>query len=206
MSKTQTAVNRRPLLRRAMTTRTVAGCALMAALSVVLARLIIPMPNETTRFSIEAVPIFAAGMLFGPVAGGLVGFTADLVGCLFSPYGYNPVFCVPPILYGVCAGLFRPVLGKKFSLLRVTLAFLPAIVFGSVLYQSFSLAMIYGGGAKMETFLTNLGARSIQFAVTLVVDVALVWLLHKSNVFTAAGLWPPALKQSKKEDGTHDRR
>ena len=70
--------------------RVLATSALLAAISVVLARLIIPMPNETTRFSLEAVPIFIAGMLFGPIPGALVGFVADFVGCLFSGYGYNP--------------------------------------------------------------------------------------------------------------------
>ena len=49
-----------------MTTRTLTCCALLAALGVVLARLIIPMPNEFTRFSIEAVPTVLAGILFGP--------------------------------------------------------------------------------------------------------------------------------------------
>ena len=39
---------------------------------------------------VEAVPIFLAGMFFGPIPGALVGFSADLVGCLFSGYGYNP--------------------------------------------------------------------------------------------------------------------
>lgn len=69
--------------------RSIAICALLTALSVVLARLLIPMPNETTRFSIEAVPIFIAGMLFGPLPGALTGFAADFIGCLFTPYGYN---------------------------------------------------------------------------------------------------------------------
>ncbi|EKC69810.1 conserved hypothetical protein, membrane, partial [human gut metagenome] len=93
--------------------RILATSALLAAISVVLARLIIPMPNETTRFSLEAVPIFIAGMLFGPIPGALVGFVADFVGCLFSGYGYNPMFCIPPILYGLSAGLFRPMLVEK---------------------------------------------------------------------------------------------
>lgn len=198
-AKTQSAPS--TLSRGAMTTRTMAGCALMAALSVVLARLIVPMPNETTRFSIEAVPIFIAGMLFGPVAGGLVGFTADLVGCLFSGYGYNPIFCIPPIMYGVVAGLFRPVLAKKINLPRLALAFLPSVVFGSILYQGFSLALVYGGDGFLPFFLTKLGTRSIQFAITIVADVLIVWLLYKSNVFTAIKLWPPVLKKSRKEDG-----
>ena len=110
MSKMTTgAAVRRP----AFPVRTLAVCALLAAVSVVLARLVIPMPNETTRFSLEAIPIFIAGMLFGPLPGALVGFVADFVGCLFSGYGYNPLFCVPPILYGLSAGLFRPLLLKK---------------------------------------------------------------------------------------------
>lgn len=44
-------------------------CALLTAVSVVLARFLIPTPNEVTRFSLEAVPIFLAGMLFGPLPG-----------------------------------------------------------------------------------------------------------------------------------------
>ena len=129
-------------------------CALLTAISVVLARFLIPTPNEVTRFSLEAVPIFLAGMLFGPLPGALTGFAADFIGCLFSPYGYNPIFCVPPILYGLCAGLFRPWLTRRCSPLRLAAAFLPAVVLGSILYQSFALAMIYGvlfgpvGGAQ----------------------------------------------------------
>ena len=90
-----------------MTTKTLTYCALLAALSFALARLVGFMPSAVSRFSIEAIPTFLAGVLFGPLAGGLVGFVADLVGALFSGYGYNPMFCVPPILYGVCGGLFR---------------------------------------------------------------------------------------------------
>lgn len=43
-------------------------CALLTAVSVVLARFLIPTPNEVTRFSLEAVPIFLAGC-FRPLPG-----------------------------------------------------------------------------------------------------------------------------------------
>jgi len=182
---------------RSMTTKTLVCCALLAALSVVFARLIIPMPNAFTRFSVEAVPIFLSGMLFGPLAGGLVGFSADLVGCLFSGYGYNPVFCVPPILYGLCAGLFRGFLTKKVSLPRILLAFLPAVVFGSILYQSAALSLVYNSkgsfSASMAYFLST---RSIQFAVTIVIDSILVHLLSKTHVFERVGVWPPKSRKS----------
>jgi ECF transporter S component (folate family) len=181
-----------------MTTRTLAYCALLAALSVILARLVIPMPNEFTRFSIEAVPIFLAGMLFGPLAGGMVGFTADFVGCLmFSLYGYNPIYCIPPILYGVCAGLFRHFLAKEGSLLRLAIAFLPPIVLGSIGIQSCVLSyMNYGIEAFVQGLIYFLSTRSIQFAVTMVLDVLVIYLLMRSNMFTRLGLWPPVRKEN----------
>ncbi len=173
-----------------MTTKTLAYCALLAALSVVLARLIIPMPNASTRFSIEAVPIFLAGMLFGPLPGALVGFAADFVGCLFSPFGYNPVFCIPPILYGLSAGLFRPLLRSGVTLPKLILAFLPPVLLGSIGYQSATLAYMYYDGLFLEGFLFYLSTRSIQFAVTLVLDVLAVYLLCKANIFQRMGIWP----------------
>ena len=159
-------------------------CALLTALSVVLARLLTIIPSEVSRFSLEAVPILLAGLLFGPLPGALTGFAADFIGCLFSPYGYNPIFCVPPILYGLCAGFFRPWLTRRCSPLRLAAAFLPAVVLGSILYQSFALAMIYGGGAKAAYFLTRLAARSVQFAITGCIDALLVWLLMRRNALS----------------------
>ena len=179
-----------PASKRTMTTKALAYCALLAALSVVLARLIIPMPNVTTRFSIEAVPIYLAGMLFGPMAGALVGFSSDLVGCLFSGYGYNPLFCLPPILYGVFGGLLRRWLMGKPGLPRLAVSFLPPVVLGSILWQSAALSYVYNSKGSFQASLVYfLSTRTFQFAVTLVLDVLIVYLLMKSRVFDRMGLW-----------------
>ena len=69
-------------------------------------------------------------------------------------------------------------------------AFLPAVVLGSILYQSFALAMIYGGEARQAYFLARLAARSVQFAITGVLDVLVVWLLQRSGALRAVGLPP----------------
>ena len=164
--------------------RSIAICALLTALSVILARLLIPMPNETTRFSIEAVPIFIAGMLFGPLPGAFTGFAADFIGCLFTPYGYNPIFCVPPILYGLLAGAVRRPVTERPALLRTALAFFPAAVLGSVLWQSMALALVYGGEAKEAFFLIKLVSRGIQFALTASVDTLIVWLLLRRGALS----------------------
>ena len=174
-----------------MATRTLAFCALLAALSVILARLIIPMPNASTRFSIEAVPIVISGMLFGPVAGALVGFCADFVGTLFSGYGFNPLFCVPPILYGFFGGVFRHYLAKNTNFARVLVSLLPAVVLGSILYQSVTLAYVYPTGTFLQSFLLKLTARSIQFSITMVLDAVIIALLFRAKVFTRLNVWPP---------------
>lgn len=169
-----------------MTVRMLTGCALLAAAAVVLSRLIIPMPNSTTRFSIEAVPYFLAGLLFGPLPGALVGAAGDVIGCLFSGYGFNPLFSLPPILYGLTSGLFRTFVLERPTPVRIGLAYLPAVIFGSILYQSWALAFVYGGKAFTSFFMTKLATRSVQFAVTWLLETAIVYLLMRAHVFEKA--------------------
>ena len=104
---------------------------------------------ETTRILTGGrAPSCWRACLCGALPGALVGFSADLIGCLISPFGYNPIFCVPPILYGLLAGLLRRYVLEKPTLPRTALAFFPAALFGSVLWQSMALALVYGGDAK----------------------------------------------------------
>jgi len=130
---------------------------------------------------------------------GAVGFAADFIGCLFSPFGYNPIFCLPPILYGLWAGLVRRYVWRRPTLWRAALAVFPAAVCGSVLWQSMALALVYGGAAKWPYFLTRLAARSVQFAITGCIDALLVWLLMRRNALS------PVLRRIKTKGGDgHD--
>lgn len=175
----------------AMTTKTLTYCAILAALGVVLGRVFGLMPSAYSRFSIESLPVFLSGILFGPLAGALVGFTSDAVGTLFSGYGFNPLFSVPPILYGLCGGLFQGFLAKKMNFGRLLLAISPAVVFGSILWQSAALTFIYfKDGPFMEGFLIRLTSRSIQFGITMIVVALLTHLLFRSNIIQRIGLWP----------------
>lgn len=187
MSKTAAATHSQLRDTAKMTTKTLVSCSLLAALSIVFARFIIPMPSETMRFSIEALPIVMAGLFFGPVAGLLVGFAADTIGCLFTPYGWNFVFTVPPMLYGLFGGLLRGLLKRKVDFFRVLGVFLPPAVLGSVLWQSFWLSRLYG----TRTFAAFLSVRAAQFAVTAVVNSLLLFLLFRSGAFKTLQLWPP---------------
>lgn len=180
-----------------MTTKTLTYSALLAALSVALSRLVGMMPAEFSRYSLEAIPTILAGILFGPVAGGMVGFVYDFVGCLFSPYPYNPLFCVPPILYGVVGGLFRYFLAKKVSLPRLLLTVAPAAILGSMLWQSWALSFVYGKG-----FLLMLSTRAVQFTIMIVVDAVIIDLLFKTKLFQRLGVWPPRGKKAEAAEKT----
>ena len=187
------------MFKRRNATRMLVTMALLSAIEVVLARFIVPMPNPTMRFSIEAVPIIVAGYIYGPVAGAIVGLVGDAVGTLFSGYGYNPLFAVPPMLIGLCAGLLRHLLYKKVSFLRILATFLPAVVLGSVLWQSYWLSFIYG----THSFAWFLGSRAVQFAITSVVNAAVIFGLFKSRVFDVLRLWPPVGAQAPAQENNN---
>ena len=171
-----------------LTLKALTSCAVLCAVTVVLSRFLVLTPTESSRYSIEAVPIFLSGLLFGPIAGSFVGFAADFIGCIFSPFGYNPIFSLPPILYGISAGIFARYIKNSGGVLRIAVAFAAPIILGSVLWQSLALSLIYGGEAKTAYFTAKLIERGIQFGIMWVVDTLLVWMLLKSKVLDNAGL------------------
>ena len=183
--------------KNTMAARTLACCALLAAISIVMARLLCYAQPGGARWSLDKFPLFLAGLLFGPLAGGLTGFVADFTGSLMQ-FGFNPIFCPPAILYGVCGGLLRYFVVKKPLALRLTLAYLIPVALGSILYQSAALAWVYGEGNFKAMFYTHLISRSIQFVIVLVMEVLIMYLLIQTKIFTRMGLWPP--KKQKKEE------
>lgn len=177
--------------KKVMAAKVLTGAALLAAMSVVLARLLSFAPMPDTRWSLDKFPIFLAGIFFGPVAGGMVGAVADITGCLLSPYGINPILTVPAILYGVAGGAVRFWIAKKPGVLRLALAYLIPVVLGSILYQSAALAWCYNPAAFMPALWANLLARSIQFVIVGAAEIMIMYALIRTGVFTRLGLWPP---------------
>ena len=168
--------------------RAIACCAMLAAISIVLARLLSFSTPDGVRWSLDKFPLFLAGMLFGPVMGALTGFTADFLGSLMQ-YGFNPLLCLPAILYGLFGGVFSFYLRKKFTVIRLGFSYLFPIALGSILYQSYMLAYLYFDGGLKEGLAYYLGTRSVQFAIMLVAEVTIIFTLVKLKIFTRLGLW-----------------
>ena len=184
-----------------LTVKNIASCALLAAISIVMARLLSLSTPDGVRWSADKFPLFIAGMLFGPMMGAMTGFIADLLGSLLQ-FGFNPFLCPPAILYGLFGGLFRWYLAKKFSVVRMGIAYLFPVTIGSILYQSFALAYFYFSGTYVEGVLYYLGTRTFQFSIMLVAEVLIITSLMKMNLFTRLGVWPP-MKKNEALAGEH---
>ncbi len=89
-------------------TRVLTTAALLAALSAVIG---IVCKNLFTfnvyyRLTFENAPIILAGLLYGPVVGGMVGICADAVSCLMSSNpALNPIISLGAAAVGVLSGL-----------------------------------------------------------------------------------------------------
>ncbi len=163
--------------------------ALFTALAVVLGRATAVYPAPGMKYTLDKFVLFMAGMFFGPFWGGMIGFLADMLGGMLFGVGWFPQLCVPAVLYGVFGGIFRKFLLKKFTMPRLVLAYAFPIVIGSVLYQSVALAATYMPTTIMEGTITYLLSRSVQFAIMLVLEVVVIYVLIKTGIFTRTGLW-----------------
>ena len=164
--------------------------AMLAAISVVMARLLSFSVAGGVRWSLDKFPLFLAGMFFGPVMGALTGFVADFTGSLMQ-FGFNPLLCFPAIFYGMCGGLLRRFLLKNLSVFRLALSYLLPTAVGSILIQSIALSYTFPKGPFGESLIYYLSTRSIQFSIMLVAETLIIYALMKSNVFTRLGVWPP---------------
>lgn len=101
-----------------MKTNKLMALALLVATSIILTRFLsfhLPMfGTNAIRVGLGHVPIILAGILFGPVAGAMVGVVSDILGTLlFSPFPYFPGFTVSAALTGIIPGLLIKLVEKQ---------------------------------------------------------------------------------------------
>ncbi len=85
--------------------------AMIVAITVILSRIGSINIGNTLRIGFGRVPVFLAGLWFGPVVGLAVGAVADILGALMFT-GWNPVITIPAAL----AGLLPPIVAKVIRL------------------------------------------------------------------------------------------
>ena len=80
--------------------KTLVFMALLIAMHLVLTRVLV-IDLGAYRISVGSVCTILAGLWLGPVAGGVCGLCADIIGCFMKGYAVNPFITVAAILWGV---------------------------------------------------------------------------------------------------------
>ena len=80
--------------------KTLVFMALLIAMHLVLTRVLV-IDLGAYRISVGSVCTILAGLWLGPVAGGVCGLCADIIGCFMKGYAVNPFITVAAILW-VC--------------------------------------------------------------------------------------------------------
>lgn len=147
--------------------RVLTSAGLLSAIAIVLGFFKIPL-TQLIEIRFMILPVAAAGWLFGPAVGGLVGLVADVGAYLIKPTGpFFPGFTITSIVSGVIFGciLFE----KRPTLLRILAAQIVYSLVCSVLLNSLWLSMLYGNG-----FIAVLTARFLKELVMIPINTAML--------------------------------
>lgn len=151
------------------------------ALEIVLSRFL-GFQQWNVKFSFAFIPVVMAAIMYGPVAGAMVGGVSDFLGAILFPIGsYFPGFTLTAALIGMVFGLF---LHKKQSMIRIIYATVINQVFGSLLLNTFWISILYGSkfGPLLLTRVWQCTVMSIvTVIVTGVISMQLIPRVRKSN-------------------------
>lgn len=98
------------------------------------------------RVTFENLPILMSGILFGPLAGGLVGAASDLISYMLSSQVYPPNLIVTAgaVTVGVVSGLVSRLTRRKSQNARIILSCSLAHLAGSMIIKPIGLYQFYG--------------------------------------------------------------
>ena len=161
--------------------RNLSVMAMMLALGVALGFYATVQVGDYLKIGFAFIPNELTGMLFGPVAGGVVAALADIVKYLVKPAGaFFPGFTVSALIGGMIYGaaLYK----KPLSLKRIIAANTLVTVFVNLLLNTYWLTVLYGNG-----FAALLPVRIVKEALLLPIDIILYYtvarVLGKAGVF-----------------------
>lgn len=157
--------------------RTLILLALLAALCAVFKAFmsfpIILTGIKTAEVSLAPIPVLLAGVFFGPLEGGLVGFVGETAGFFIGVQtaGYNPIFSLILALLGIIAGLFC-FKAKKISSWRLVI--LTAVGLITTMTIKILIVWLYYGMALVLTIIDQSLAAVIELPVFILLMIALV--------------------------------
>jgi len=151
------------------TTRTLTALAMLIAIEVILSRFL-SINAWNIKIGFGFVPVVIAAVLYGPLAGGIVGALSDFIGALLFPIGtYFPGFTLTSFLMGM---IFRLFLYKKQGWLQGLAAVgINQFILGLFL-NTFWISVLYG-----SPYVPLLATRVFQSILLTVVQLICIQLM-----------------------------
>lgn len=158
-------------------TKTLVFMALMIAIHLVLTRVFV-IDLGAYRISVGSVSTILAGLWFGPLAGGICGLAADVLGCFMKGYAVNPLITIAAVLWGVVPALFRPLLANKPRTEKLAFLSVSVVItafFSTLVFTTAGLVLIMG-----YNFYAIIPGRLIQFCIMIPIYCVLTCILYVS--------------------------
>ena len=175
--------------------KTLVFMALLIAMHLVLTRVLV-IDLGAYRISVGSVTTILAGLWLGPVAGGVCGFCADIIGCFMKGYAVNPFITVAAILWGVLPALAKPFFAKRKKTgktVGICVSIVVTAVLSSLVLTTAGLVIMLG-----YNFYAIMPGRLVQFAIMIPVYCVLTCLLYFSPLTAmVAGNTSPAVLKNK---------
>lgn len=146
-------------------------CAMLLAVCVVLGLLGTVMIGQFIRISFSYLPIALGSMLFGPVAGSILGALSDILNYILAPKGpFFPGFTINAIITGLVYGF--AFYKQKITLKRIVLTKLLLVLVIDILLSTYWLSMLYG-----QAFMVLLPGRILKSILMLPIDAAMLYFV-----------------------------
>lgn len=159
--------------------KTLVFMALFVALDLVVGRLL-SIDLGPYRISFGSVVLILSGLWLGPVAGGICGFGADIIGCFMKGYTVNPVITLAAVMWGVIPALMKGLFSssekaknKRIAWLSVSVVLTGAL--SSLVTTTAGLVLILG-----YNFYAIMPGRLVQFVIMMPLYCVLTCLLYFS--------------------------
>lgn len=145
---------------------------LLIALDIVLTRFL-SIQTPILRIGFGFIPVALAGIMFGPIWGGVTAALGDIIGMLIFPQGaYFPGFTLSAFISGAVYGLFLH--KKSKSILNISIAVLLIIIVVDLGFNSLWLSMITG-----KAFIVLIVPRIVKSAIMLSIQVLTIFTVWR---------------------------
>lgn len=144
--------------------------AMITALNTVLGFYTI-MIGEFIRIGFSFLTLGLTGMLYGPVAAGILGAAGDIINYMIKPAGpFFPGFTLNAILSGFIYGFF--LYKKPLNIRRIFMARLVITIFVDLLLSTTWLSLLYG-----QAFLVLLPLRALKAVIMLPIETVVLYIV-----------------------------